>query len=77
MSHILLNVVTPNRTIQSPHNFYGGGDNMEKTILEEYTSGIEPIEEHKVEGVGTVKVYGELNVEKLVQRLLKTKYMNI
>ncbi|WP_202081593.1 hypothetical protein [Caldalkalibacillus salinus] len=50
---------------------------MEKTIIEEYTNGKEQFEEHKVEGVGTVKVYGELNVEKLVQRLLKTKYMNI
>ncbi|MDZ5712798.1 hypothetical protein [Jeotgalibacillus haloalkalitolerans] len=50
---------------------------MEKTIIDEYTSGKEPIEEHKIEGVGIVKVYGELNVEKLVQRLLKTKYMAI
>ncbi|MEW5567689.1 hypothetical protein [Rossellomorea marisflavi] len=49
---------------------------MEKSITEEYTSGKEPMDEHRVEGVGTVKVYGELNVEKLVQRLLKTKYMS-
>ena len=46
---------------------------MEMTIIEEYTNGKEVSEEHTVEGVGKVKVFGELDVEKLVQKLFKTE----
>ncbi|WP_179886946.1 hypothetical protein [Bacillus sp. AFS088145] len=46
---------------------------MEKTIIEGYTNGKEDSEEHTFEGVGTVKVFGEIDVEKLVQKLFKTK----
>lgn len=60
-------------TIKRPHKLYRGGDNMEKTNIEENTNGKEVSEEHTVEGVETVKVFGELDVEKLVQKLLKTE----
>lgn len=41
----------------------------------QYTQGKKLTSETTIEGVGTVKVYGELNVEKLVKRLLRSKYI--
>lgn len=32
-----------------------------------------PTQEIKIEGVGTVKVYGEWNAEKLIKRLLESE----
>jgi hypothetical protein len=33
----------------------------------------QPTEEIYIEGVGTVKVYGKMNMKKMVQRMLKSK----
>lgn len=38
-------------------------------------SGKEKTSEVKVEGIGKVSTYGSLNVEKLVKRLLQSKYI--
>ncbi|WP_156774260.1 hypothetical protein [Fictibacillus arsenicus] len=43
---------------------------LENNIIEKNLTS-----ETKVEGIGTVKTYGELNVRKLVERLLKSKYI--
>ena len=51
-------------------------DNCIENQLEKYREGKELTAEFTVEGVGTVKVYGSLDFEGLVKRLLQTKYIN-
>lgn len=42
---------------------------------EEFLEGKELTGESRIEGVGVVQEYGELDLEKLVKRLLKSKYI--
>jgi hypothetical protein len=43
--------------------------------MKDFTEGKKLTYEGKVEGVGTIKVYGELDMEKLIKMLLETKYI--
>ncbi|WP_176550861.1 hypothetical protein [Bacillus sp. AFS033286] len=43
--------------------------------IEKLTEGKELTHEETIEGVGTVKVYGSLDLEKLIQRLLQSKHI--
>ncbi|WP_155890232.1 hypothetical protein [Peribacillus kribbensis] len=45
-----------------------------KKTLEDYLKGKEPNFESAVEGIGRLRVYGELDLEKLVRKLLKSSY---
>jgi hypothetical protein len=46
-------------------------DKLKKMIEEN-----EPTSVHHIEGLGTVKTYGELDLERLIKRLLKSSLMN-
>ncbi|QUG82745.1 hypothetical protein [Bacillus nitratireducens] len=43
--------------------------------LENYIEGKQLTHEEKIDGVGTVNVYGSLDLEKLIQRLLQSKHI--
>jgi hypothetical protein len=47
----------------------------DSTIIEEYTKGKKLTFECKMED-GSLRVYGELDLERLVKRLLESKYIN-
>ncbi|MFX3627977.1 MAG: hypothetical protein ACE3JR_01205 [Ectobacillus sp.] len=49
-------------------------EKRQKDVLEEYKKGLEITSESKV-GEVDVKVYGELDVERLVKRLLNSPYI--
>ena len=44
--------------------------------IEKYRDGKELTVEYTVKGIGTVKVYGSLDFEELIKRLMQTKYIN-
>jgi hypothetical protein len=44
-------------------------------IIKKYIHGKELTNEITINGLGTVRTYGELNLEKMIERLLQTEYM--
>ncbi|WP_282141257.1 hypothetical protein [Cytobacillus oceanisediminis] len=49
---------------------------MDRKIIEKYVEGKEITSIKTVKGVGTIRSYGELVIEKLVKRLLETDYLS-
>ena len=57
----------------------GKGDNMKRDIaseLNERRNNSIPTKEVYLDGIGTGKLYGTINVEKLIRRLLKSEYIS-